>query len=99
MTRRLNIAFIVNDFPCISETFILNQITGLLELGHNVRIYAYEKAADLQTQHAEVSKYDLLNKVEYFAPIPRGRAVRALRFLRIFLRQIFKHPGGMLRCL
>ena len=99
MTRRLNIAVIVNDFPCISETFILSQITGLLELGHNVRIFAYKKAVELQTQHAEVLKYDLLNKAEYFAPIPKGRTVRALKFLRIFLRQIFKHPVGMLRCL
>lgn len=99
MTRRLNIAFIVNDFPCISETFILNQITGLLELGHNVRIFAYKKAADLQKQHAEVSKYDLLNKAEYFAPIPRNRLARSLKFLRIFLRQIFKHPVGILKCL
>ena len=62
MGRCLNIAFIVNDFPCVSETFILNQITGLLELGNKVRIFAYEKVNDLQKQHAEVSKYDLLNK-------------------------------------
>ncbi len=27
-------------FPTVSETFILNQITGLIDLGHNVDIYA-----------------------------------------------------------
>ncbi len=99
MTRPLNIAFIVNDFPCISETFILGQITGLLELGHNVRIFAYKKTKDPQKQHAEVSKYSLLNKVEYFAPTPQGRVARLLQFLRIFLRQIFRHPAWIFRCL
>ena len=32
----MRIAFIVGGFPLISETFILNQITGLMDLGHEV---------------------------------------------------------------
>ena len=99
MTRRLNIAFIVNDFPCISETFILNQITGLLDMGHNVHIFAYKKANNLQKQHTEVSKYDLLSRAEYFAPIPKKRLARSLKFFRIFIRHFFKRPVGILRCL
>ena len=99
MGRCLNIAFIVNDFPCVSETFILNQITGLLELGNKVRIFAYEKVNDLQKQHAEVSKYDLLNKTEYFAPIPQKRPARALKFLRILSRLAIRRPAWISRCL
>jgi colanic acid/amylovoran biosynthesis glycosyltransferase len=29
----------LSSFPQISETFILNQITGLLDLGHEVDIF------------------------------------------------------------
>ena len=36
----MKIAFIVTFFPALSETFILNQITGLIERGHEVDIYA-----------------------------------------------------------
>ena len=36
----MKIAFIVSGFPTLSETFILNQITGLLDLGHDVEIFA-----------------------------------------------------------
>ena len=34
--KKLKIAVVVNQFPCVSETFILNQITGLIEKGHDV---------------------------------------------------------------
>jgi len=36
----LKIAFIVEQFPTLSETFTLNQITGLIDLGHDVDINA-----------------------------------------------------------
>ena len=36
----MKIAFIVNEFPSLSETFVLNQIVGLVEAGHDVHIYA-----------------------------------------------------------
>jgi colanic acid/amylovoran biosynthesis glycosyltransferase len=39
---RLRIAFLVHDFPVISETFIINQAAGLLERGHDLRIFAME---------------------------------------------------------
>ncbi len=97
--KQLKIAFLVNEFPCISETFILDQITGLLELGHKVHIFAYGKANNIQKQHAVISKYGLLNKAEYFAPIPEDRLTRLWKFSRIFLRQILRHPIWLLRCL
>ncbi len=36
----MKIAFFVDQFPSVSETFILNQITGLIDRGHEVDIYA-----------------------------------------------------------
>ncbi len=35
----MKIAVIVNRFPIISETFILNQILGAIERGYEVHIY------------------------------------------------------------
>ena len=34
----MRIAFVVNSFPALSETFILDQIAGLIDLGHDVHI-------------------------------------------------------------
>ena len=37
------VAIVVNYFPTISETFIVNQIIGLKKAGFNVSLYAYNK--------------------------------------------------------
>ena len=42
----MKIAFLVGQFPALSETFILNQITSLLERGHSVSIFAERRPAD-----------------------------------------------------
>jgi colanic acid/amylovoran biosynthesis glycosyltransferase len=36
----MKLAFIVGGFPSISETFILNQITGLIGRGNDIEIFA-----------------------------------------------------------
>ena len=97
--KQLKIAFIVNEFPCISETFILNQITGLLKLGHDVRIFAYRKRINAQGDHSDISKFNLLARVRYFPQIPAGRLARLQKFLGILVRQIFNHPAWIFKCL
>ncbi len=62
--QKLNIAFILDSFPALSETFILNQITGLLDLGHEVNIYASGKR-DEPKVHAEFKGYNLHKRTYY----------------------------------
>ncbi len=65
MSRPLRIAFFTGIFPAVSETFILRQITGLLDMGHEVDIYA-DSAPELGTPvHAEVTKYALGQRTTY----------------------------------
>lgn len=63
----MRIAFIVGQFPKLSETPILSQITGLIDRGHEVDIYANEPSRD-PTAHSDVKKYDLFNRVSYWRP-------------------------------
>ncbi|NJD55282.1 MAG: colanic acid biosynthesis glycosyltransferase WcaL, partial [Nitrospirae bacterium] len=65
-------------FPEISETFILNQISGLIDRGHHVDIYAM-RPGNLTTMHAEVTQYGLLDRTRYLGVIPRNRFVRVLK--------------------
>ncbi len=39
----MRIAFVLGEFPTVSQTFILNQITGLLAQNHEVHIYALQR--------------------------------------------------------
>lgn len=61
----MKIAFVVSGFPRLSETFVLNQITGLIDLGCVVDIYARKLPAD-ERIHDQVKKYDLLSRTFYF---------------------------------
>jgi colanic acid/amylovoran biosynthesis glycosyltransferase len=57
----MRIAVLLNSFPVVSETFILRQITGLIDLGHEVDIYA-ERSEPAGSTHPEIYRYDLLNR-------------------------------------
>ena len=77
----MKIAFIVDTFSVLSETFILNQITGLLDLGHEVDIFSYNKQNHVATMHTDVKTYDLLNRTYYpeMTAIMRKRPLKACR--------------------
>ncbi len=36
----MKIAYFVNEFPALSQTFVIHQIAGIVALGHDVHIYA-----------------------------------------------------------
>lgn len=93
----MRIAFIVGGFPLISETFILNQITGLMDLGHDVDIYARRSSHD-RAVHPEVEKYGLMGRTCWFN-LPLTRWGRVKRAGATFLRTFPRHPVAMLRCL
>jgi colanic acid/amylovoran biosynthesis glycosyltransferase len=63
MERPLQIAFFLGTFPVLSETFILRQITGLLDLGHRVDIFADLRSADVQ--QPEVEQYKLMERTVF----------------------------------
>jgi colanic acid/amylovoran biosynthesis glycosyltransferase len=61
----MRIAFVVGTFPLVSETFILRQITGLIDLGHEVDIYADHRPSADMPVHPEVDRYGLLERTTY----------------------------------
>jgi colanic acid/amylovoran biosynthesis glycosyltransferase len=70
MDRPLRIAFFVGCFPAVSETFIVRQITGLLDQGHAVDIYADTRAEPGTPVHPEVEKYRLLERTTWMEMPP-----------------------------
>ena len=66
----MRIAFFLSTFPEMSQTFILNQITGLIDRGHEVDIYALHQNS-LAISHAEIHQYNLLERTRFFDTIPR----------------------------
>ncbi len=94
----MRIAFIVPQFPSISQTFVLNQITGLLDRGHEVEIFAL-RPGDESKVHRDVEEYGLLRRTTYLTPIPAGRLERGLQGVRQALHHLPRHPGKVLGAL
>ncbi|MBF2013751.1 MAG: glycosyltransferase [Rivularia sp. T60_A2020_040] len=94
----MRVAFIVSDFPILSETFIINQIVGLIERGHEVDIYADYKG-DLNKVHPDVEKYALLKRTYYLPEISENFLARIFNGLFIFLKNILQNPFLTLRSL
>ena len=93
----MKIAFIVTYFPALSETFILNQITGLIERGHEVDIYADDSRKELKV-HPDVEKYSLINRT-YYNNIPTNKFLRLLNGIKLLLTNFHKNPPVIVRSL
>jgi colanic acid/amylovoran biosynthesis glycosyltransferase len=94
----MRIAFIVGPFPVLSETFILNQITGLLVRGHEVHIYGC-KPDDTSKVHPDVEKYQLIERTYYIPKIPKNYFLRFLKGLAFISTNFYKAPLVLLRAL
>ncbi len=81
----MKIAFFVDAFPVLSETFILNQIIGLINNGHEVDIYSRGRGSQ-DVVHPEVLKYDLIKRVFYFSDIPKSVTGRVGFLLQTLVR-------------
>jgi len=93
----MKIAIIVSEFPKFSETFILNQITGLLDLGHEVEIFAFYNPKEKKV-HDDVEKYRLMERVHYFN-IPDSMIKRVLKAIFLIITNFHKSPIKILKSL
>ena len=60
----MKVAFFLNVFPVLSQTFILNQITGIIDRGFDVDLFA-GTIEESTTKHEEVDQYRLMDRVRY----------------------------------
>ena len=86
----MKVAFFISEFPSISETFILNQITGLIDRGVEVSVFA-SQLNPTKLVHPEVKKYNLLEKT-HALNIPKNRPFRWLKFIFLLILAIFRRP-------
>lgn len=80
----MKVAFFVNEFPSLSETFVLNQIAGLIQAGHQVDIYA-RNAQAAERVHPSVESYQLDERVYYQPYLPANYLMRYLKALWLIL--------------
>ncbi len=92
----MRICFIVGEFPALSETFILNQMTGLMDAGSEVLIFAAGRSRDTIV-HEDVVRHGLLHHTRYPDHAALPWFARLLKFLVIFPVKVWRTPGPLLR--
>lgn len=90
----MKILFFVSSFPCTSETFVLSQVTSMIDKGHDVRVFSWGMG-DANCTHKDIEKYDLLSKTIYRdMEVPKSHVIRLLRIIpyifKLFVRYGFK---------
>jgi colanic acid/amylovoran biosynthesis glycosyltransferase len=93
----MKIAFLVNQFPSVSETFVLNQIMGLIDLGHDVSIFADKSVKNVHV-HRNYEKYGLSHKTCYYG-IPKNKFVRAFKAVLLIIKYAPANYGVIFRSL
>ena len=88
--RPLRVGFLVPFFPEISNTFILGQITGLIDRGHDVDIFAL-RSRSFEGTHADVARYALDSHMRHL-PVPKNRLVRTWSAATLLLKYGIRHP-------
>lgn len=62
----MRIAFVVYGFPIVSETFVLNQIAGAIDRGHDVHIYACDRPREAAgVERPAFGRHDLQSHIRY----------------------------------
>lgn len=75
----MKIAYVLNVFPLISERWLVNEISELMENDHEIRVIALERSKD-KVFHKGVSSKNLLSKTHFF---------REFSFHSLLTRKIF----------
>ena len=65
--KPMKIFMFVSCFPKINNVSAMNQITGLIDRGHHVTIYSFEKGDFVNVQR-DVIKYNLINRIIFELP-------------------------------
>jgi colanic acid/amylovoran biosynthesis glycosyltransferase len=94
----MKIAFLVEQFPSLSETFILDQVIGLIERGHEVDIYARNPQPDLEVNF-NTEGQNIQNRIYYHPYITGNYFIRLLKGIKLASSYIFKYPLPTLQAL
>ena len=83
--KKLRIAFIVQSFPSVSETFVVNQIINLIDKGYDVTIFSFNKNTN-SIIHKNILDYKLIDQTIYWEETKISKIGRFIEFLTFLLK-------------
>ncbi|MCK5510467.1 glycosyltransferase [Candidatus Parcubacteria bacterium] len=89
--KKNKIAFFIGAFPAISESWFIEQLAGLIDMGAKIDIFSFKKGGKGNISE-KVQKYDLINKTTYLE-YPNSWFKRISIGLYFFLKIILLKPS------
>ena len=74
----MRVAYFVDSFPLVSETFVLAQVVGMIQRGHEVAIFA-NTIVDQGVRHTVLEQHKLMDKVIVRPIVPANWLLRLRR--------------------
>ncbi|WP_199611271.1 glycosyltransferase [Flocculibacter collagenilyticus] len=78
----MKIAIFVEQFPALSQTFVLKQVTSLIDLGFDVSILSIHCPKKMDIMHKNFVDYGLQGKTQYLTPSYSSTIQKFLQRLR-----------------
>jgi colanic acid/amylovoran biosynthesis glycosyltransferase len=92
----MRIAFVVDKFPNISETFVLDEIVGIIRRGIEVDIFALARGRETDV-HPAYREFGLLDRTIYCVPNIRSRVGRLLTAVPSTLVMLARNPMAFVK--
>lgn len=94
---RLRVAFVVDEFPVVSETFLINQVADLLDREVEVEIFAFKVGGSAHISSRYIN-YRMSERTHSLR-LPASTKHEALAALPKVFRLLFSHPVSLFRVL
>ncbi|MGL1890175.1 MAG: glycosyltransferase [Spirochaetaceae bacterium] len=91
------VTILTSKFPNLTETFILNQVIGLMDEGIKVNTISLHKT-DLTNAHPDFNSYNCVDFLSVIG-IPSNKIKRVLKSILIFIKLMFICPGKTLKAI
>ncbi len=79
MSEAVRVAFLLERFPVVSETFLLTEMRGLQDAGHDVDVVSHHRPRPGEPVHAEVGRSGLLDRTHYAEAVLPPDSVEPVR--------------------
>ncbi len=93
--NKIKIAFFIGNFPKISESWFIEQLTNLLDMGLDIDIFAFNKGTEGDVSDL-VLKYKLLDKTTYLE-FPKNHLRRIYLIMKYSLKLLIFKPSLLLK--
>ena len=93
--KKIKIAFVVGEFPVVSETFIINQVADLEDREISAAIFSFDYGSE-ENISERYFKHQMKDKVKYLK-MPKNKLARIIKAIPLFFKILFSKPGVLLK--